>query len=784
MLAPHASVSSGSGRSDAALVAAARDFGTPVYVIDVATVASAAAMMEAAFPRPWVWQYSLKANDLPAIAAYLAQRGWGANVVSLGEWRHAHAAGVANDRVSLEGIGKTDAELEYAVQQAAAGTPFRWLAIESPDEADRLGELAREYGLGRAAGHRWTCCSGSTRRWLPRHGRSSPSARATASSGWTSWRSTRWCAAGLGSPGLRLRGIHVHAGSDLRDVTAWAEAGVAAVGLASRLASLVDTVDTVDVGGGFPAPTDDAPRPAQFIAALEAGLEQRGLTLPPRHAIEPGRFLVGHAGWLVSQVLHSRPRRDLPQQTVLDAGMTELVRPALYGSHHDIRPLEGSLTSTSETPAQPELCPPRWKGRSASSPTRSAPTSCRGSDGVTWSRSRAPAPTRARSPPATTAAHIRRGVALARRLAPALRARLGSDAADAGLTRLPHRSAGGRTAWCGRTRLRPGSGGGAWLAVGLVGPARLQCSNGRRPASPGNSPVAEVVELGAHAELGGRPEPLVDVGIDAAYDVHRLHRSARQRIPDLVEPLGPVREVLLDDRKRLVEHRAVAGPDRLDLLLLREVAQPPQRPEIGAELPVRVRHHRRTAPEHGVAGEHRPVRRHHEAQRVAGVARGADHPDLESVHLDDVSVMQPLVAVHERGVERPDTAPDPLGERPRTLAVVGMAMREEYGDHIAGNVRRPHRGGRRRGVPGRPRSTGRRPRLAAPRCSCRRASSGRRWAPAGTPRGRRSGRRPNPSRRDAWRQRQPALPVDDLDAGHDGDDRGARQRPPGPRRLR
>jgi diaminopimelate decarboxylase len=86
-------------------------------------------------------------------------------------------------------------------------------------------------------------------------------------------------------------------------------------------------------------PTGGAPRPAQFIAALHAGLEQRGLTLPPRRAIEPGRFLVGHAGWLVSRVLHSRPRQHLPKQTVLDAGMTELVRPALYGSRHAVTAL-------------------------------------------------------------------------------------------------------------------------------------------------------------------------------------------------------------------------------------------------------------------------------------------------------------------------------------------------------------------------------------------------------------------------------------------------------------
>jgi diaminopimelate decarboxylase len=340
---------------DGALVAAAREFGTPVYVLDLATVAAAAALMEAAFPKPWIRQYSLKANDLPAVAGYLAQRGWGANVVSLGEWHHASAAGVPNGRVSLEGIGKTDAELEHAVRQTAAGRPLRWLAIESPDEAERLTEIAVEHSLG--VGNRPPLdvlvrvnpdVAPETRPQFAVGARSSKF-------GMDVDEIHALVRGGLGSAGrggggaLRLRGVHVHTGSDLGDVAAWAEAGVNAVTLASELAALVDTVDTVDVGGGFPMPVDDAPRPAQFVAALHAGLERRYLTLPPRHAIEPGRSLVGHAGWLVSAVLHSRPRPHLPQQTVLDAGMTELVRPALYGSRHDIRLLEPPGAAPSET---------------------------------------------------------------------------------------------------------------------------------------------------------------------------------------------------------------------------------------------------------------------------------------------------------------------------------------------------------------------------------------------------------------------------------------------------
>jgi len=336
--------------TDAALYAAAREFGTPVYVIDVETVAAAAAMMESAFPRPWIWQYSLKANDLPAVAGFLSGRGWGANVVSRGEWRHARAADVAHEHISLEGIGKTDSDLELAVQEAAAGRPCRWLAIESPDEAERLGELAADFGLGRADRPPLDVLLRVNPDVVPETRPQFAVGSAASKFGMDLPEIESVARGGLRTPGLRLRGIHVHAGSDLREVGAWAEAGVVAVALASRLASDIETIDTVDVGGGFPAPVDGAPLPDRFHAALETGLAQRGLTLPPYRAIEPGRFLVGHAGWLVSSVLHSRARRQLAQQTVLDAGMTELVRPALYGSRHPIRP----LTTPDQPPATGE----------------------------------------------------------------------------------------------------------------------------------------------------------------------------------------------------------------------------------------------------------------------------------------------------------------------------------------------------------------------------------------------------------------------------------------------
>jgi diaminopimelate decarboxylase len=330
------------------LIEAAGRFGTPVYVVDLPSVAAAAQEVESAFGAPWVLQYSLKANDLPAITTFLGERGWGGNVVSAGEWEHARHGGLGNGTVSFEGIGKTDAQLEFAVTEAAAGRPLRWLAVESGEEAAQLAELAAVYRLDTGSRPPLDVLlrlnpqvSPETRdefavgRRASKFGMSEVEIRSLVHSGVVT------------GGGLRLRGIHVHVGSDLGDVHAWAQAGLRATQLAAGLSDQVSGVDTVDFGGGFPLPAAGSPPPSQFREALAGLLGAHGLARPARPAIEPGRYLVGAAGWLVSSVLHVREslngyRSRAGALAVIDAGMTEFIRPALYGSHHPVHVLPGT----------------------------------------------------------------------------------------------------------------------------------------------------------------------------------------------------------------------------------------------------------------------------------------------------------------------------------------------------------------------------------------------------------------------------------------------------------
>jgi diaminopimelate decarboxylase len=326
---------------DALLEQAAAQFGTPVYVLDAETIASRAAEVEAAFPAPWIHQYSLKANDLPAVVSILAERGWGANVVSSGEWAAAGEADVADIAVTFEGIGKTDIELRQAVQSAARGEPLRWLAVESPAEAHALELAADAARLGERGLPPIDVLLRLNPQVQPETIAGLAVGAGSSKFGMYADEIRALVAQSRGSR-VRIRGIHVHVGSDLRDVGAWVDAGVQAVRLLGELAESVVSADTVDFGGGFPLTTQGAPGPAQFHAALDAALAGDGLPWPAVRAVEPGRYLVGGAGWLVSSVLHSRLRPPVGQQVVLDAGMTELIRPALYGSRHAVRALTGS----------------------------------------------------------------------------------------------------------------------------------------------------------------------------------------------------------------------------------------------------------------------------------------------------------------------------------------------------------------------------------------------------------------------------------------------------------
>ncbi len=317
----------------AGLLDAAARFGTPLYVTDVAAIDAAARTMTAAFPDPWLRQYSIKANDVGAIVRLLAERGFGANVVSRGEWAIATRAGVPNEHITFEGVGKTDADLGAVVRTTRAGVPIRWLAIESPAEAAALARRARRRGLAAPLDVLFRLNPDVT----PETHRGLAVGSGTSKFGMTEAElSEAIDAVGGGSGPIRPRGIHLHVGSQLGAIDAWRDAVRRGLALLALLRGTLPDFDTLDVGGGFPVTrlAEPSPTPERFAREVPALLDAIPANRRPRRlAIEPGRFLVARGGWLVARVLHVRDRGG--PQVVLDAGMTELIRPALYGARHD-----------------------------------------------------------------------------------------------------------------------------------------------------------------------------------------------------------------------------------------------------------------------------------------------------------------------------------------------------------------------------------------------------------------------------------------------------------------
>ncbi len=391
-----------------ALRLAARRHGTPLYVTDAAVLEASAGRLVRAFGSRWERRYSIKANDLPALVARIHALGFGANVVSLGEWELARRAGVPNSAITLEGIGKTDADLRAAARAAANGEPLRWVSIESAEEAAALAKAVLAADRGPVA---WRDDQPDLPVRVDVLLRLNPEVEPETHAGLaTGLVCSKFgllaeelgeaVRAGGGPVGpLRFRGIHLHVGSQLGAVDAWRDAvrrGLTV--LALQLGGLPD-FDTLDVGGGFPVPPfgEEGPPPERYAREVPELLAAIPADRRPRHlAVEPGRSLVARAGWIVARVLHVRERTGPPPPppalersgplglavvppeartvdrrlriVVIDAGLTELIRPALYGAYHAIVPLTSmgrAVTPALPEPAVPERMSASWRAAAA-----------------------------------------------------------------------------------------------------------------------------------------------------------------------------------------------------------------------------------------------------------------------------------------------------------------------------------------------------------------------------------------------------------------------------------
>jgi len=302
--------------------------GTPVYVYSARAIRHAFQAIDDAFSDyPHAIHYALKANSTLAIVRLLRSLGSRADANSGGEVAVALRAGFDPKDIVLTGVGKTRDELEMAIAKGV-GT----INAESPGELDRIAELAR--GMNRVA-----------RVALRVNPDIDAQTHANISTG---LRSNKFgvplheardiYAQRRGLPGLRFVGVHVHIGSQITSAEPLRRAADALVSLAMNLTDDGFTLEHVDLGGGLGISYEGRPMitAKEYAAAVLPELKRLGLPV----VLEPGRAVVGHSGALVSRVVDTKRNPDGRQFAVLDAGMSELMRPALYNSFHRIVPVQ------------------------------------------------------------------------------------------------------------------------------------------------------------------------------------------------------------------------------------------------------------------------------------------------------------------------------------------------------------------------------------------------------------------------------------------------------------
>lgn len=313
------------------MTAIAEAVGTPVYIYSRATLERHAQVFKAALsglPRTHI-AFAIKANPNLAVLNVLARQGFGADVVSGGEIARALAAGMKAQDIVFSGVGKTRAELAYALEKGIGQ-----FNLELEEEGAVLAEMAAASGKTASAVLRVNPDVDAGTHAKISTGKSENKFGVPISE-----------AGGIfarlaGLPGLNLRGIACHIGSQLFDL-APLEAAYARIGvLAAELRAAGHVIDRIDLGGGLGVPYERdkvPPPPADYGAMVERVTRGWDVTL----MFEPGRVIVGNAGVLLTRVVWVKPG-VLHPYVIVDAAMNDLARPAMYDAWHDFEAVQPS----------------------------------------------------------------------------------------------------------------------------------------------------------------------------------------------------------------------------------------------------------------------------------------------------------------------------------------------------------------------------------------------------------------------------------------------------------
>lgn len=300
--------------------------GSPVYIYSHATLERHFKAMDEAFaPVPHTICYSVKANSNLAVVKNFINLGGGVDIVSGGELYRALKAGVNPQKVVYSGVGKKDDEIEYALN-----TGILMFNVESEQELTRISEIASRMGKKAGIAIRVNPdVDPQTHPYIT-------TGLKNAKFGITIDRAIEEYKRAKDLPGIEILGIDCHIGSQLTKVTPFVDAIKKLKNVINTLKGMGISLKYFDLGGGLGIQYNDEapPLPADYGTEILAETKDLGLHL----LFEPGRNLVGNAGILVATCLYTKQRDD-KNFIMIDAGMNDLARPALYGSFHGVKPV-------------------------------------------------------------------------------------------------------------------------------------------------------------------------------------------------------------------------------------------------------------------------------------------------------------------------------------------------------------------------------------------------------------------------------------------------------------
>lgn len=311
----------------------AETYGTPLYIYSRShLVRQYRALAAAMAPVDPLICYAVKSNTNAAVIATFAGLGAGADVVSGNELRRARMAGIPANRIVFAGVGKTEAEIELALREG-----ILYFTVESEAELERISAVAvRIDAEARVAIRVNPDVDPKTHKYTS-------TGRKENKFGVNLERAAAAYALAARLPNLEISSLHMHLGSPIMNETPYAEAMAKVAPLCRDLKDRYPSFRHIDIGGGLGIPYRPSDRPFDlqaFADAMLPPLQDLGLTV----SMEPGRFLTGNAGILVTRVEYVKPNPE-KQFIIIDAAMNDLIRPALYEAHHEIR----AVHETAET---------------------------------------------------------------------------------------------------------------------------------------------------------------------------------------------------------------------------------------------------------------------------------------------------------------------------------------------------------------------------------------------------------------------------------------------------